>query len=141
MVSFFIKSGDPEVSQMFTPYLWGTKSLGELIDLEINPTNYGDDLKLILIKVYVEGRFEINGPEHLVVEGYSKIKKETGAAFTVRHKDFHNKSSEERKRFLVEMVKTSIEGIQAKHESKMHNFDFELLKTNLETVIRAYLNI
>ena len=126
---------------MFTPYLWGTMSLGELIDSEVNPTNYGDDLKLILIKVYVEGRFEINGPEHLAVESYSKIKKETGAAFTIKRKDFHSKSNEERKRFLAAMVKKSIEGIQAKHEGKMRNFNFGLLKANLETAIRAYLSI
>ena len=141
MVNFFIKSGDPEVSKMFTPYLWGATSLGELIDLEVNPINYGDDLELILIKVYVEGQFEIYGPEHLVIENYSRIRKETGAAFTVRRKDFHDKSNEERKFFLAAMVRISIEGIQAKHEKKIRNYNFNLLKANIETATNNYLSI
>ena len=115
MVSFFIKAGDPEVSRIFTPYLWGTMSLGEIIDLRVNPVDYGEGLDLILIKVYVEGAFEIYGPKELIVENYSKIKKETGAAFTISRKDFHDKADNERKLFLVAMVRMAIDSIQSKH--------------------------
>ena len=139
MVSFFIKAGDPEVSRIFTPYLWGVMSLGEIIDLKVNSIDYGDGLDLILIKVYVEGKFEIYGPEHLVIENYSKAKKETGAAFTISHRNFHDKSDEERKVFLSEMVRLSIEGIQSKYENKIYNYNFPLLKENLEKSISIYL--
>lgn len=140
MVSFFIKTGDPEVSQIFTPYLWGTASFGEIIDSKVNSVDYGEELDLILIKVYVEGKFEIYGPKHLTVENYSKTKKETGAAFTISRKDFHNKSDKERRLFLTSMVRIAISSIQLKHEKKICNYNFTLLKENFERAIDAYLN-
>lgn len=138
MIKFFIKSGDPQVSEMFTPYLWGQSGLDKFIEIYLNTEDYGEGLNLLLIKVYVEGRFKIYGPEQLLVENYSKVRKETSAAFTVHRTDFHDKDDDERKSFLTKMVMMVVDNVQLKHEKKLIHYNFRLLKERLSMAAEAY---
>jgi hypothetical protein len=139
MVKFFIKTGDPQVDSIFMPYMWGKQGLRELIEAHVNTASYGDGLKLLLIKIYVEGRFNIHAPENLIVEKYSRTKEETSAAFAIRQTDFYNKSEEERKSFLATMVQASVDKVRLKLEKRLDGFDFNLLQKNIDVAMQLYL--
>lgn len=139
MLSFFIKTGDPEVDAVFMPYMWGDEGLKGFIETHVNACNYGRGLKLLLIKVYVEGRFEVYGPENILVSNYSKIREETTVAFTVHQTNFDGRSDNERKTFLAKMVLSAVEEVRAKHGKKIPNFNFELFEKNLNAALYFYM--
>ena len=134
MVKFFLKTGDPEVSEEFTPYLWGKQGLGAFIDAYVNTGRYGAGVKLLLLQVYVEGRFEVHGPPHVTVGNYSKVREETSAAFTIRREDFQDQSDQQRKDLLSAMVCQAVAEVQRKQAPKAPQYDFQAL---LESVVIA----
>jgi len=140
MIKFFLKVGDVETDVSFTPYLWGSNGLGRFIDVYVNSTDYGAGLHLLLIKLYVEGLFEVHGPDSIQIGNLSKIRQETSAAFTIRRSDFLDVSETERKRFLVEMVIKATDLVILKHGKKISAFNFKLLKSNLLIATEYYLN-
>jgi hypothetical protein len=138
MVSFFLKAGDPQVSDAFTPYLWGAQGLGTFVDTYVNTGHYGEGVKSLLIQVYVEGQFEVHGPEQVRVGNYSKAREEMSVAFTVRREDFQGRSDQQRKAFLSAMLRQAVAEIQRKQAKKAPRFDFQALFENVVTATEKY---
>ena len=140
MIGYFIKSGDEEVSDLFTPYVWRESGFETLFKNLIGEKNYGSDLSLLLIKFYVEGKFSINGPDQPVVSNYSKRNKDIAVEVRVRPSFFHNKGDKERKKFIVSAVTNAIDLVKEKLSQKKLDIDFEHLKEDVLTVAERYVN-
>lgn len=138
MIGYFIKSGDEQVSEMFTPYIWKDKGIGTLIDKELSNKTYGDGLKLILIQYYVEGRFAVNGPEIPTVGKYVNKDKSINVAITVKPNDFHNKKESDRKKYIFDTTINAIELVRDKLIHKKLNFDFSNLINDVKNVFTLY---
>ena len=138
MVKFFLKTGDPQVDEEFTPYLWGEQGLGAFIETYSNTEDYGQGLKLLLIQVYVEGRFAVNGPNEVSVGNYSRVRQETSAAFTVRREDFQDRDDDKRKAFLSAMVLRAVTEVERKHGKKAQQYDFQALIESVVIAIEKY---
>lgn len=139
MIGFFLKSGDETVSEMFTPYIWQEHGLGTLFEKRFLNNDYGSDLKLLLIMFYVEGKFEINGPELPKVSNYSKKNKNIRVAITARPEQFHNKNEFERREFIVDSTINAIKLVRDKVAKKRLNINFDELISNLISVGNMYL--
>jgi hypothetical protein len=138
MVKFFLKTGDPQVSDEFTPYLWGKQGLGAFVDAHVNTRYYGAGVKLLLLQVYVEGRFEVHGPQHVKVGNYSKMREETCAAFTIRREDFQDRSDQQRKDLLSALVCQAVAEVQRKQAKKAPQYDFQALFESVVTATEKY---
>jgi hypothetical protein len=138
MVKFFLKAGDSQVSDEFTPYLWGKQGLGTLVEAYVNTRHYGAGMNLLLLQVYVEGRFEVNGPPHVKVGNYSKVREETSAAFTIRREDFQDRSDQQRKDLLSAMVCQAVAAVQRKQAKKAPQYDFQALFERVVSATEKY---
>lgn len=85
MVGYYLNAADEQVSNMFTPYVWKHNGLGELIDQAISTKDYGEDLKLLLIQYYVEGKFSSYLPEEPKLGNYSNKNKEIAVAIPIKN--------------------------------------------------------
>lgn len=65
MVGYYLVAGDEQSSELITPYLWKDYGLCTLLKKEIRNRQYGNDLTLLLIKYYIEGKFSGYMPVHV----------------------------------------------------------------------------
>ncbi|MDE3183515.1 MAG: hypothetical protein KGM16_08860 [Bacteroidota bacterium] len=140
MIGYFLKAGDESVSEMFSPYIWKEHGFGTLFENAYINKSYGNDLKLILIMYYVEGAFNINGPENLKVNNYSNKKKDISVAITVLPNQFHNRNEFERREFIVDSTLKAVKLVRDKL-SKKKNLDikFEELISDVIEIGDEYL--
>ncbi len=71
MIGYFLKTGDPEISEKFGKY---SKEYSSFTKKFIENKVYGNDLKLILIEYHVSGKFLDWEDIHPRVLNYSKKK-------------------------------------------------------------------
>jgi hypothetical protein len=140
MIRYFISAGDESVSDMFSPYVWNNLGFSTLFSNKFSNKSYGSDLKLILIKYYVEGKFEVNGPEKPKVSNYSKKNKDISVAYTVHTNDFHLRDDIERKEFIVESTLNAIILVQEKLFKQRLDIDFEGLLTDIKLIAIGFLD-
>lgn len=139
MIGYFIKSGDESVSDIFTPYVWRERGFETLFKNTIGKKDYGSDLKLLLIKFYVEGKFEISGPEQPKLSNYSTKNKDIAVDIAVTPKDFHNKNDKERRSFVVNSTLNAIDLVREKLSKKKLDIDFDQLLNDVRIAGKKYL--
>ncbi len=139
MVGYFLSCGDETVCQMFSPYLWGENGFSTLFESKFINKDYGSNLNLLLIKYYVEGRFDIHGPENFKLGNYSRKNKNIAVDVAVKKENFHNKNEFERREFVVDSSTNAIIGVKNKFEKAKILFDFHELIKDIKEVTSEYL--
>lgn len=141
MIGFFIKSGDTEIGNLFRQYVWKELGIDVLIKKNII-NNYSKDLNLLLIMYYVEGKFPVNPPEDGKVNNYSTKEKSISVSISVTKEKFHERTEEERRKFIVESIKLAVKKVNERMSKKKMEFDAEGLLSDLEEkVFSIYLNM
>jgi len=139
MIKYFLNAGDEAVSNVFSPYIWKDHGLGTLFESEFLNKSYGENLRLLLIMYYVEGKFNINGPEQPKVSNYSNKNKDISVAITVRPEMFHNRNEFERREFIVDSTINAIKLVQSKLSKKKLEIKFDELLSDVIEVGNKYL--
>jgi hypothetical protein len=134
MVHYFLTAGDEGVSEMFTPYIWNKHGYGTLFENQFLNSNYGQDLKLLLIKYYVEGKFDINGPALPKVSNYPEKNKDISVAITVKAGQFHDRNEFERREFIFDSTVKAVKLVRDKLAKKKLNINFEELMSDITSV-------
>ncbi|MGZ3821556.1 MAG: hypothetical protein ACXVB6_13245 [Mucilaginibacter sp.] len=133
-----MSSGDENVSDIFTPYIWNKHGLGTLIKNKLKG-NYGNDLELLLIQYYVEGRFSSYLPISPKVSNYMKKSKDIAVAIGVPKILFHDRSEFERREFIVDTTIQAIKLVENRLSKRKLDIDFEELLKDLQTIEKEYL--
>jgi hypothetical protein len=139
MIKYFMNSGDENVSKMFTPYLWGEHGFSTLFEDRYANKQYGNDLKLLLIKYYIEGKFDINGPESIKVNNYLKKSRDIGVDILVPFDKFHYRNEFERREFIVDTSMNAISLVKEKLVPRKLDINFDLLSNDLIQTSQEYL--
>jgi cellulose biosynthesis protein BcsQ len=139
MIGYFIKSGDENVSEIFTPYVWKENGFENIFKTIIGEKDYGKDLKLLLIKYYVIGKFEINAPEQPKASNYSTNNKDIAVDVTVMPKDFHDRNDKERRTFIVNSTLSAIDLVRARLSKKKLDIDFDQLISDVEKAGKSFI--
>jgi hypothetical protein len=133
-------SGDHLVSDMFTPYIWKEHGIGTLFDSKFLHKDYGQDLKLLLIVYYVDGKFDINGPSEPKIGNYSVKKKDIKIAISVKFLQFHDRDELVRREFIFDSTINAIKAIQNKMSKKKLDIDFVELIADVISLENAYFD-
>ncbi|MCL4507815.1 MAG: hypothetical protein M1434_00880 [Chloroflexi bacterium] len=139
MIGYFFKAGDPQVASMFLPYIGGPSGLGTLLE-PLMHKNYGDALTLLLIQYYVEGKFQINLPDHLKVRNYSTKNRDIAVVIPVTRSVFHEASEEQRREFLLRSTLDAISAVRARLEKRKVNVDFYRLVKDVEEIGKVFIS-
>ena len=139
MIRYFLSTGDEIVSNIFTPYVWKEHGLGTLLDKEIKNKNYGKDLELLLIKYYVDGKFNVNEPRSPKVSNYSKKNKDIAVDIVVTPELFHNKNEFERREFILDSTMNAVKLVKDKLTKKKLDINFDELLLDAGLVGNNYL--
>ena len=139
MIGYFLKSGDESVSTMFTPYIWEEHGFGTLFENNFLDKDYGGDVKLLLIKYYVEGKFDINGPTIPRVNKYSKKNKNISVDIPVRPEQFHLRNEFEKREFIVDSSINAVKLVRGRLERKKLNIHFDELISDMTSIGNVYL--
>jgi hypothetical protein len=138
MVSYFVKAGDVRADVLFNDYLWGARGLGAMLK-PLTQKNYGEGLKLLLIMYYVEGQFEVFGPEYMKLLNYSTRNRDIAVKVAVRKVDFHYVSDARRREFVLNTTLEAIELVRARLEKRKLGIDFVALRRDVEMVGREFV--
>jgi hypothetical protein len=139
MIGYFLKSGDETTSEMFKPYIWKEHGFGTLFENKFINKDYGTDLKLLLIKYYVEGEFDTNGPEFPKANNYSNKNKDIGVEITVRPEQFHKRNEFERREFIIDSTLNGVKLVRDKLTKKKLDINFEELILDITSVGNEFL--
>lgn len=139
IIKYYVSCGDDKISEMFTPYVWKEYGLDTVLEKCIQSQKFDSDLYLLLVEYYVEGKFDVNGPEYPKVSNYSKKNKSVSVAFTVRKKMFHDRNEFERREFIVDSTIQAIRLVKEKLSKKKLNIDFDQLLLEIKPAIEKYL--
>lgn len=134
-----MKSGDESVSQMFAPFIWKEHGLGSLLDKFLSSEHFENNLKLILIKFYVQGKFGINGPEGIKVGKYSNKKREIHVEISVTPENFHNKDEFGRREFVLDNTLNAVKLVKEKLKKRKLDLEFDKLISEINLIGRDYL--
>jgi hypothetical protein len=140
MIGFFVGSGDTTVGEMFTPYLWGSNGLANLLE-PLKKKNYGSSLKLLLIEYYVEGEHSsaFNVP-HIKVSNYSSKNKDISVKVPVRRIVFHDTDDLLRRKFLLQTTLEAIELVRIRLERKKLDVDIQRLRSDVEAIGEKFIS-
>lgn len=139
MIGYYLNAGDQEVSDMFSPYVWGKHGLDTLFKKTLSKKNYGRDLDLLLIQYYVEGEFSSYVPAQPKLGNYMKKSKDIAVALGVTPEKFHKRSEFERREFVVDSTLDAIKRVKARLSKKKLDIDFDKLIEDVQGVANEYL--
>jgi len=139
MVGYYISTGDEEVGSKFIPYVFGDNGLGKLIKEHISNKDYGDDLKLLLIQYYVEGKFSRYLPEEPKLGNYKKKDRNIAIAIGVPCRLFHSRNEFERREFVVDSTLNAVNVVREKLEKKKLDINFDSLLSDLKEISKKFL--
>lgn len=138
MIKYYLNTGDQEGSDMFTPYVWGKKGFGALMDKSLKK-NYGSDLDLLLIQYYVEGKFSSYIPVEPKPGNYKAKDKDIAVAIGVTREIFHNRNEFERREFIVDSTINAINIVKKRLTKKKLDIDFDKLLKDVQETAKEYL--
>lgn len=138
MISYYIKASD-EICDIFIPYVWKRYGLGQLIEDYLANKKYGNDLNLLLIQYYVEGKFSSYLPESPKVGNYSTKNKDIAVAIGVTRDIFHDRNEFERREFIVDSTLKAVELVKARLTKKKLDIDFDSLIRDVKELSDIYL--
>ncbi len=141
MVKYFTSCGDERGSKMFTPYIWKNSGFGALIDKITLDKRYGNDLKLLLVKYYIEGEFSSASdlPSEPKVLNYSTKNKDIAVNLPVTRELFHDRNEFERREFIVDSTLNTVKLVRDKLKKKKLDIDFESLMKDITEISEEYL--
>lgn len=139
MVKYYLNTGDRLGSDMFSPYVWQGNGVGELIDKISLNKDYGQDLKLLLIKYYIEGEFSGYMPIEPKLGNYSAKNKDIAVDIAVTKELFHERSEFERREFIVDTTLNAVKLVRDKLKKKKLDIDFEALINDIKEASEAFL--
>ena len=90
MIGYFAKFGGKDASQLFSEYLNGENGFNTVLKSVVDNKDYSSDLKLLLIKYYVDGEVMQFAPTKRLVSNYSAKNKDISVDVFVRSSDFHD---------------------------------------------------
>jgi hypothetical protein len=139
MISYFVAAGDPIVSDIIHPYIWGPDGLADLLR-PLKKKDYGPALKLLLIEYYVEGTYSsaFNIME-VKVSNYSSKNKDISVKVPVKQIDFHGNDDLQRRKFLLQTTLKAIELVRIRLERKKLAVDMQLLKHDVEVLGKKFI--
>ena len=137
MIGYSLISGDEIIGKSFKPYIWKNIGFGDFIEGKLN--NYiNDNLRLILIMYYVDGKFSVNGPEGYKVNNYSPKDRSISVAHTIPA-NFWQFSEQERKQYIADSTLRAFELVKKRLEKKKNGIDFESLEHKLKDLANEWL--
>lgn len=139
MIGYYLHAGDEETGNMFSPYIWGNSGLGTRIKDQLDISNLGSDLELILIKYYLEGRFSSYVPSEPKLGNYLKKSKDIGLDIGVTKDAFHRHEEFVRREFIVDSTMKAVSLVQKRLSNKKLDVNFGLLTEKLNTITHEYL--
>lgn len=138
LIKYFVKNGDQFVSELFTPYVWGELGFDSFLKKTMTRKSYGD-VKLILIRLYVEGKFEIGIPDTIQVGRYSSKTQDISVDVPVRREDFHDKTDHERKQFILSSTEKAIMLVYERTAKKKLDLDLPAILADIHLAAKFYI--
>ena len=130
-INYYVYSGDPEVGERFTAIIFGRNRLSEQLKEHLNKS-YGKDLKIILLRYYLDGKIAQFPHPKRQLSNFLKKEKAIVCNFNISQNTLIKKTDLE----IIEFIKTtSLEGIRLvkdKFSKKEFHFDFDLLIKDVE---------
>ena len=123
---------------MFSPYVWDKHGLDTLMKKKL-AKNYGNDMELLLIQYYVEGKFSSYMPVQPKLGNYMKKSRDISIAIGVLREKFHNRNEFERREFIVDSTVNAIKMVKDRLRKKKLDVDFDKLIQDVEQVSKEYL--
>ena len=139
MIGYYLHAGDEESADMFTPYIWGSNGLGKRIKNQLDVSNLGFGLNLLLVKYYLEGKFSSYLPLEPKLGNYLKKNKDIGIDIGVTREAFHLREEFERREFIVDSTMKAVSLVQKRLSNKKLDVNFGLLTEKLNTITHEYL--
>ncbi len=127
------------MSEMFQPYLWGEKGLSSYVRRQIEENSYGEDLRLLLIMYFVEGRFDTGSPVDVEMGNYSFKKREVSVRIPVLKASFHSQETMNRRKFIVDSTLLAVDMVRNRLEKRNLDIDFASLRRDVERAGEEYL--
>ena len=139
MIGYYLSTGDQQGSDMFSPYVWEVAGFGTLIKKEIRNKDYGDDLELLLIKYYIEGKFSSYLPHDPKLSNYMSKSKDISVDIAVTKELFHDRNEFERREFIVDSTMKAVKLVRDKLKKKKLDIDFDGLMNDIREISEEYL--
>ena len=139
MIGYYISCGDTEVCDVFTPYVGMGKGIGIQIESVMKKENYGNDMELLLIQYYVEGRFSSYLPSQPKLGNYVKKNKDIAVAIGVTRAQFHSRNEFERREFIFDITLNAIKLFNERLIKKKLDINFDKLLCDFQNVAKEYL--
>jgi hypothetical protein len=140
MIACFIKSGDPEVGELFRTYVWGESGFFTLFDSCVHGhTHAREGLKVILFEFYVEGRLQMWIPKRLSLSNYSPKDRSIGVYVPVTRSVFHTRADRQRRGFIADQLRSGLGLVESRMKRRNFGVDFAALRKEVESVIQLYV--
>jgi hypothetical protein len=99
MIGFFIKSGGKKAGRESSRYIFGDSGISQLFKESLSE-HYSDDLKLILIKLYVDGEIVTFPTKQKVLSNYSSKTKSIAVDCFIKAGNFFDKKEVGKKKLV-----------------------------------------
>jgi hypothetical protein len=137
MIGYYISCSE-EVCDIFKPYVWDKHGLDTLMKNKL-AGDYGNDMELLLIQYYVEGKFSNYLPAQPKLGNYMKKSRDIVVAIGVPRESFHDRNEFERREFIVDSTLNAIKLVKERLIKKKLDVDFDKLTKDVREVSREYL--
>ncbi len=142
VVGCFLDLGGEDANQLFSPYVWSGRGVGDLIRERISGKRYGGDLDLLLIKYHIYGAFDPDWAlDDVRVSNYMSKSKDVGVSFPVKPHQFKDVSERERRLFVVNTTLHAIDLVEKKLGKRKLDIDFVSLRRDVKEATDEYLRI
>lgn len=139
MIRYFIKAGGRDADTMFSKYLYANNGFDTIFKDITKRRDYGDGLKLLLIKYYVDGEVSKYQSTGKRISNYSNKNKDISVDVYVNEEIFHSKDENDRKKFIIDSTLSSVKKVKEKLNKKRLQIDFNLLIDDIERAQDLYL--
>ncbi|MCE9644959.1 MAG: hypothetical protein K8S20_03085 [Chloroflexi bacterium] len=139
MIGYFVGAGDIEAGKMFDTYLHGENGFANLLK-DLKKTDYGEGLNLLLIEFYIEGNFStIFDVDKIKTGNYSNKNKDISVKVPVKRTDFHDRTENERRQFIVSTTLKAIELVENRLAKLKLGINFDLLKKDVTNIGKLFI--
>ena len=139
IIGYFQLSGDETVEDLFSPYIWEPKGFAMHFEPIILKNKYGEDLKLILIQYYVEGKLDLHAPDKPKLSNYSTKNRDIAVTVPVTRDKFHDVSDSKRRQFIVDTTLKAIDMVEKRLSKRKLDINFDALRKDIQKAAQEYL--
>lgn len=119
-----------EKAEIFRSYIWGDFGICDSLKT-LGRSDYGKDLKLVLLKFYVLPLLEMLAAIK-EIEPYRPKERSIGIPIIIHDHNFFNKSDYERRKFLKDVILEKLDLLANVVKRNKLDTDIELLKSDVE---------